>query len=281
MEIKKVLEDLEIVNDINNLPLKELEKKYLRDEQTYNKFSREFYSLFASDNLYQLRVAKQYEKIANLFNIGANTYLSGENDEIHLSMLDIMAYNTGRYRLRDSDRTGSYQAQAGFFSKFGGQPTGVTYEELLLEIEEGAKKYLATKTSAKDFLDRVPKRIYDLAISPEGVKAIIDDYAFTKDGISLCNDMDFLSFANYMISFYPNTVDENFKKEVASVIRASSFLQHFGYYDRNNFDKDNYNRLARRVTRKINRDRRKEDRKEKREMSKAKTKQFFTKILNQ
>ena len=180
--------------------------------------------------------------------------------------------------LKNEYKSDRYEAEAMFYENFGNVlPDGLNYDLLLLGIEEGAKQYSELTDKPKDFLKSIPSRINSRAEEKDDIKRIVDEYASSNESLDLCNNMSYLLFANYMINYNKKMVDENFKKEVEQIIKTSYLLQCIDYVDEE-FNRDDYNKLAKYTLKNM----KKQERKDVKEEDKAlrKVKHFFTNNSN-
>jgi hypothetical protein len=245
MELKKILSELKIANDINNLSLEELQEKYYKDEETYNDFVKDYANYFCSHCMYQLRAADHYDKLIELFKIGNKKYQNDDNIAYVEAVLNGMNVSAENYRISGTRVDDKYEALYLFNSTITPSDcSDYNYKNLLKGIYNGGLKYSeCSEDSINDLFIMLYYKFKNSKTSKEDVEAYMEKYTGEHNMMNICNNKDFLYFANYMISQNKADVDNKFIVDVKAVIRASKFLDDMGYTDKD-FDKDEYNKLA-------------------------------------
>jgi hypothetical protein len=245
MEVKKVLSELEIANDINVLSIEELEEKYLSDGKKYGEFLEKYATYFTSHLMYQLRVVDQYEKIAELLYEGNQKYTDSNYVELFEKVLSGMETSSREYRVSGARVDDKYEALYLFNSTITPEDSISTrYIDLVDGIYHGALEY--SKCSNDSINDLFLTLYYKLKkdnIDKNGVEEIVKQYSSEHNMMDLCNNKNFLYFANYMMSQNRSQVDVKFIDDVKNVIKTSEFLQNMGFVDED-LNKNEYNKLA-------------------------------------
>ena len=261
MKIKKVISELEKVNDINKYSIDELKEKYLVNEETYNDFIQTYAEFFTNHYMYQLRVLNKYEKIINLLYEGNKRYQNDDNTAYLEDLLAKIKATSEYCNVNGTKSDDIYQSIYLFSSSI--MPTSTTsekmYEESVNSIYNGAVAYdNFHNDSISDFLLNL---FYQRKTNSEDRINYIKDYINNHEMMNLCNSKDFLCFSNYMVTHDKKNVDEKFVEDVRVIIKTSKLLQELGFVDEN-FDKEEYNKLAQFTLKNINKEKRKLEQKE-------------------
>ena len=247
MELKRVLRDLKLVNNVNRFSLEELKTLYASDEQTYDYFIERFSNVFNSDGLYQIRLSEQYDKVRALLDYGNLKFESESNNELYNDLTKRINYNERRFRTnkRPDDRNSTFYS---FAHRVGAPDKSYStraYCELVNQIYQGAVKYSEVEEdSIGDFLTYVSDKLDIEGTDKEEFSLAIQIYASKHAMLfSICNDPEFLYFANFMILKESSNVDLKFTDDIKNVIKASKVLQKIGF-TRDDLDEEKYNQLA-------------------------------------
>ncbi len=244
--MKEVVEELKVVNDLVRESKEELTEKYLKSEEVYSEFLRKFTKFFASRRMFQLRFSRQYNKILNLVQEGNKRYNSEEN-QANLETLSSEIKMSSKYRVDDHDFRDAEESISLFKNSIGLDAVNrvFSYADSIDMITKAGEKYLvardreAIKQFAKDLYSEI-KKSSSLQNAKQLVQGSLDDE--TRSVLELCNNEEFLLFANYSINFSKN-IDGNFIEDVQNIINLSRILQTIGV-EKEGFKKENYNRLV-------------------------------------
>ena len=267
MEIKKIVEELERVNDINTLSLAELANKYLKDEETYNEFITNYGEFFVNGLLYQLRAIPHFRKIANLVESGTIMYQSEENEEKAKKIYKSIDHILNRFKTRSLVQDES-QANALFTDLVGAERCSEAkeYEKVVTGILDAAKKYEACDNNNIDefasFVLNVTKTHKE-----KDYAEIINKYMDEHKLSYLCNDINFLFFINYMLKLRTSNVDQDFINDSKNVILESILLNENKLPNNKNLSDKNYSKVAKYTLKSIHKY---EKKKEKEEIKKLK-----------
>ena len=224
METKKIIEKLEIISDINDLSLEDIANKYLSSKENYDDFLQKYSDIFVYGPLYQLRVFPEYKKIMDVINYGNIMYPSKENENLAKKILNFMDYNIDKYKLyKYSDDEIQAKHLLNQSIGLGRIDEEMNYKNVVSMLLSGAQKYEKRDgNSIKDFKDYVPfiRYSYDYPSQERFFKKYFEDHSL----MSLCNDPEFLMYANYLINTMSSSVDDAFIEDVESVITASNVM---------------------------------------------------------
>ena len=281
MELKRVLRDLKLANNVNRFSLEELKTLYAQDEESYDYFIERFADIFRKDGLYQLRLSEQYDKIRDLLNYGNVKFESEHNTELYNYLTERINYNEKKYRTnkRPDDRNWCFYTFAGQVGVPENRYNTQEYCDLVNQIYNGAVKYSEVEEDTiGDFLTYVSDKLDLEGTDRDDFSLAIQIYASKHAMLfSLCNDPEFLQFANFMLLKEPKSVDLKFADDVKNVIKASKVLQRIGFI-REDLNEERYNELADFTTKKLKR--KEKDQKKKEEVGLRKIKQLFTQNSN-
>ena len=238
MEIKKLVEELELVNDINIMSIKDLETKYLESEEKYKEFLNNYTDYFQRNILYQLRVYPHYKKILELVDAGHKKY---ENVNNNKKLLEIMDYNTDKYKLnRNSDD--EIQAKFLLFETIGKNKTkgNANYESVVEGIYNSALNYGKKDVEVDGIMDYL---YFVMGFNDsKHYKELYEDFSSRHPFTNELNNINFLYFANYLINSKPSIVTEDFIDDVKKIISASIDIEKVGMSRNKNFD--DYKKVA-------------------------------------
>ena len=264
MEVKKLVENLELVNDISSLSLEELEEKYLKDKSTYETFIKNYGDYFNSHLLYQLRVSDQFPKIIEFTKRGNEKYPSLESSEIINSMFDWMEKSKKEFRIGYGDSLeDQIQSTYLLFNEIGVNKSkkSRSYEDVVKGIYEASKKYEGKTDSLHSFMTDLYLKI-DSIKTKEDALSFVGDYLNKNPLMEECNDIYYLFFVNYVMFANGQEVDREFLEDCENVIKVGKVLQHMELVS-GNFDKDDYERVASKTLKNIDEFKQKRENKEK------------------
>lgn len=244
--MNEVVEQLKVLNDLVKENKDVLKEKYLNNKETYGEFLRKFTEFFASRRMLQLRVSRQYDKILDLIQEGNRKYSNKENDANLAVLLSEITLSSRNYRVNDSDFRDAEESISLYKHYIGldNLDSQMTYADSIDTVTKVGEKYLEIRNTGaiKDFAKNVYRDIAtsnSLDSAKKQVKTNLDDK--TRKALELCNNEDFLLFANYTINFSKNA-DGNFIEDVQNIVNLSRILQTIGLV-KDDFKKDNYNKL--------------------------------------
>ncbi len=225
MEIGKIVEELELVNDINKMSIKELEEKYLKDEETYKDFANKYTLIFQKNLLYQLRVYPHYKKILDIIALGHKKY---ENVNCNIDkILKVMDYNTDKYKLVNHSDD-EIQAKFLLNESIGKNKTkkNEDYENIIDGIYHSALNYSKKDVEVEDVMDYL-----NFVVGFNDKKHHIDLFNYFSSKHPIANELNniyFLYFANYLINTRPSVVTEEFLNDVKRIIEGSFDIENYG-----------------------------------------------------
>lgn len=244
--MNEVVEQLKVLNDLVKENKDVLKEKYLNDKETYGEFLRKFTEFFASRRMFQLRVSRQYDKILDLIQEGNRKYSNKENDANLAILLSEITLSSRNYRVNDSDFRDAEESISLYKHYIGldNLDSQMTYADSIDTVTKAGEKYLEIRNTGaiKDLAKNVYRDITtsnSLDTAKKQVKTNLDDK--TRKALELCNNEDFLLFANYTINF-SKSADGNFIEDIQNIVNLSRILQTIGLV-KDDFKKDNYNKL--------------------------------------
>lgn len=241
MELKEIVENLRLANDINTLSIEELANKYLSSRKRYYDFIKKYSEFFVYSPLYQFRVFKQYNKILDLIEFGHVMYNIPSLDQLEKNILCQINRNLTYYRL-NSYRDDEFQAKWVLEEAIGKHKvnSGESYEELTKGMFDAAENYSKNKLSHLEVMDY----LYSINTYDDLKKEILfDSFCEKNPGLKNCNNLNFLYFANYMLRLNPSVVDEQFIKDISNVISESEYIYKNDLYN-GNVDKRDYKKIS-------------------------------------
>lgn len=244
--MNEVVEQLKVLNDLVKENKDVLKEKYLNNKETYGEFLRKFTEFFASRRMLQLRVSRQYDKILDLIQEGNRKYSNKENDANLAILLSEITLSSRNYRVNDSDFRDAEESISLYKHYIGldNLDSQMTYADSIDTVTKAGEKYLEIRNTGaiKDLAKNVYRDITtsnSLDSAKKQVKTNLDDK--TRKALELCNNEDFLLFANYAINF-SKSADGNFIEDVQNIVNLSRILQTIGLV-KDDLKKDNYNKL--------------------------------------
>lgn len=225
MELKRVLENLIIKDDINNLSVEELTEKYGSSPEGYEVFLDTFSRIFVNRRLYPIIILSKYDKIDKFLRCNAE-YDKGRTLELDHAIRENMRREKSiGYTKAEED---SEQAKYVF-----GDDLGVTYfrpfdkfENIIKNIKETAEKLEnvnLTDVSKDEYTNYL--RSISLASKngkdEEMLRKAVNKYYEDHESMKFCYDPWFLVTANYLLSSGSFEKNDEFKSFVREVIDVS------------------------------------------------------------
>ena len=272
MTIRRVLEELEVVDDINGLSKENLEKKYFADKGTYDHFLKTYYDYFNGHMIYPLRASLQFDKMAEVMYDGNRLYPSDDNLSYQEVLLSEMTALREKYQITGYAIEERIEAQYIFQDAMGSLKSkyNPSYEELVHSIKKGCEKYINKGEYPLGDFGYYVRSKQATCRSEAEVYYSIDGYLQAHPLSKACNDTDYLYFVNYMMSLHKNDVDEEFIRDAIDVINASGELQGLNLAPFT--DRKEYNKLARHTIKTIRLHEKRQAKKEKKEIGLLKKK---------
>lgn len=277
MELKKVIENLEIKSDISNLSSQELKDKYCSTKEEYEKFLKVLSRVFVGRKLYPILVSNMYDKIISLISFARK---SGVNNDV----VDSLAYETAileeieyhqKQTIFDIHGEDYCQAHALFEgiigstntkkdpSRFADKMKGMHECALIVQSDD--------KLSATEF-GKVMGTLKALNLPEEQHNAWLDAYYKEHPKAQLCCNLNFLYLANYILRSHPSSCTDEFIELVKSV--SSISIMSYKEIAKEDFSIEDYKKAFKTVNKNINK---LENQREKENRPKRKIKDFFDK----
>ena len=274
MEVKKVVEDLELVNDVNTLSIEDLAEKYLTDEESYKKFITKYGDFFINNPNYRCRVLPLFKKISLFIESGNEKYPEPEFYEKKGVIEDRMNKTLNE---ANGDSNYTYEEIYNFIFTIGankvpGDCNLGRYYTLVKGVCEASKKYDRKDGSIHDFLTTMYSNLNDI-YSREDMSNFVSNYLNTHSLARECNDTNYLYFVNYMLANHTSEIDSTFIEDAQDVMKVSELLNKMtiNFFDCNYED---YKKVADKTKKNINYYLKCKNNKE--NISKRKIKQLFT-----
>ncbi len=225
MELKRVLENLIIKDDINNLSVEELTEKYGSSPEGYEVFLDTFSRIFVNRRLYPIIILSKYDKIDKFLRCNAE-YDKGRTLELdHAIRENMRREKSVGYTKAEED---SEQAKYVF-----GDDLGVTYfrpfdkfENIIKNIKETAEK-LEDVNLADVSKDEYTNYLRSISLASkngkdeEMLRKAVNKYYEDHESMKFCYDPWFLVTANYLLSSGAFEKNDEFKSFVREVIDVS------------------------------------------------------------
>lgn len=225
MELKRVLENLIIKDDINNLSVEELTEKYGSSPEGYEVFLDTFSRIFVNRRLYPIIILSKYDKIDKFLRCNAE-YDKGRTLELdHAIRENMRREKSVGYTKAEED---SEQAKYVF-----GDDLGVTYfrpfdkfENIIKNIRETAEK-LEDVNLADVSKDEYTNYLRSISLASkngkdeEMLRKAVNKYYEDHESMKFCYDPWFLVTANYLLSSGAFEKNDEFKSFVREVIDVS------------------------------------------------------------
>lgn len=225
MELKRVLENLIIKDDINNLSVEELTEKYGSSPEGYEVFLDTFSRIFVNRRLYPIIILSKYDKIDKFLRCNAE-YDKGRTLELDHEIRENMRREKSvGYTKAEED---SEQAKYVF-----GDDLGVTYFRPFDKFENIIKNIRETAEKLEDVnLADVSKEEYTNYLrsaslaskngkDEEMLRKAVNKYYEGHESMKFCYDPWFLVTANYLLSSEAFENNDEFKSFVREVIDVS------------------------------------------------------------
>ena len=225
MELKRVLENLIIKDDINNLSVEELTEKYGSSPEGYELFLDTFSRIFVNRRLYPIIILSKYDKIDKFLRCNAE-YDKGRTLELdHAIRENMRREKSVGYTKAEED---SEQAKYVF-----GDDLGVTYfrpfdkfENIIKNIRETAEK-LEDVNLADVSKDEYTNYLRAISLASKNgkdedmLRKAVNKYYEDHESMKFCYDPWFLVTANYLLSSGSFEKNDEFKSFVREVIDVS------------------------------------------------------------
>lgn len=225
MELKRVLENLIIKDDINNLSVEELTEKYGSSPEGYEVFLDTFSRIFVNRRLYPIIILSKYDKIDKFLRCNAE-YDKGRTLELdHAIRENMRREKSVGYTKAEED---SEQAKYVF-----GDDLGVTYfrpfdkfENIIKNIRETAEK-LEDVNLADVSKDEYTNYLRSISLASKNgkdedmLRKAVNKYYEDHESMKFCYDPWFLVTANYLLSSGAFEKNDEFKSFVREVIDVS------------------------------------------------------------
>ena len=225
MELKRVLENLIIKDDINNLSVEELTEKYGSSPEGYEVFLDTFSRIFVNRRLYPIIILSKYDKIDKFLRCNAE-YDKGRTLELDHEIRENMRREKSvGYTKAEED---SEQAKYVF-----GDDLGVTYfrpfdkfENIIKNIRETAEK-LEDVNLADVSKDEYTNYLRSISLASKNgkdedmLRKAVNKYYEDHESMKFCYDPWFLVTANYLLSSEAFEKNDDFKSFVREVIDVS------------------------------------------------------------
>ena len=253
MEVKELVKNLEVINDINVLSQEELNDKYASSEERFNSFINRYGDYFINHGLYQLRASGEYNKIINLINEGSNKYSNDNIFAYKTSILHFINYNKQRFNIKDNSLSDDVlESQYLFLESLGAtKATGNnSYPEIVTSLYDSAVAYNNKGDYDIDDFFNYVNYIMNTTTSVQEFKKLVNRYTVSHPLIEKCNDVSFLYFANYMLTSKNDEVDDSFIHDVKSVINASKVMEHIGLVEKE-YNPKTYDKVSKLTNKKI------------------------------
>ena len=225
MELNRVLENLIIKDDINNLSVEELTEKYGSSPEGYELFLDTFSRIFVNRRLYPIIILSKYDKIDKFLRCNAE-YDKGRTLELdHAIRENMRREKSVGYTKAEED---SEQAKYVF-----GDDLGVTYfrpfdkfENIIKNIRETAEK-LEDVNLADVSKDEYTNYLRAISLASKNgkdedmLRKAVNKYYEDHESMKFCYDPWFLVTANYLLSSGSFEKNDEFKSFVREVIDVS------------------------------------------------------------
>ncbi len=235
MEIKKITEELEIINDINKLSTDELKEKYSSTYVDFESFMNKYANYFGTHQIYQIRAGNEYNKIVDIIKDGTSKFQS----ETILSNAEIImnGINITKKRFHISENGNSedvYQSRVVFLDSIGSLNGKhiPEYSDIVCDIYNAAKRYENKGESSIDDFTYYTNYALKSSKTEEEFYKLMRDYIEKHPMLNLCNEVSYLYFANYMLRNNRSKVDRDFLQDTESIMNASNIMQHIGLVDK-------------------------------------------------
>ena len=268
MDAKKVSEELQVVNDTYKMSYEELENKYLKDEDTFKYFLKNYSDIFTRDILFQVRALPAYQKVSKIFHAGEERYPNIELNEYQNYTLK----EIDNHKVLDEEIYGNeYYLQAIwiFLNSLGSEKiTGKNdYYIIVNSIVNSSLRYNEDESFSLinfyRFVNTMVEEVHDEKQLQECFDKYVNDHPLLKE----CNNTSFLLFVNYMINFRKRDVDSNFIDDATKVIYASKIARKMENDDTKSYKSyDSLTKVTLKNIKKYCKDKEKKEKKEKKKI---------------
>ena len=269
MLMSKETKELKMLSDLCNLSDEELQKIYLKDEKTYERFIEEFTPLFERRLNYQLRSADHHDALYKLYKGGLEKYPSEKAISKTQRIVDVLSYIRMKYQITptrgivDKD-----ECTALLMNSLGAyklkKPFDYPYERVLKGIYESSLDYDNRGNYTVDDFASYVGYVLRTNNDPMDVQRAIEKYKIDHPLSRRNNNIDYLFFVNYMLSCRKDLVDDEFIKNAKGILDMSRIIKGIDGVKVSE-DYDILSRFTASNIRKFEKTQRREDRKEKRE----------------
>lgn len=256
MELKRVLENLRIKDDINNLSVSELTEKYGSSPEGYEVFLDTFSRIFVNRRLYPIIILSKYDKIDKFLRCNAE-YDRGRTLELdHAIRENMRREKSVGYTKAEED---SEQAKYVF-----GDDLGVTcfrpfdkFENIIKNIRKTAEELEGvslTDVSKEEYTNylRSFHFISQNGKNEEMLRKVVDKYYEDHESMKFCYDPWFLVTANYFLSSGAFEKNDEFKSFVREVINISLDVAPISLKNiSNEYSEKSYRKLAKKTLKKL------------------------------
>lgn len=256
MELKRVLENLIVKDDINNLSVEELTEKYGSSPEGYEVFLDTFSRIFVNRRLYPIIILSKYDKIDKFLRCNAE-YDKGRTLELDHEIRENMRREKSvGYTKAEED---SEQAKYVF-----GDDLGVTYfrpfdkfENIIKNIRETAEK-LEDVNLADVSKEEYTNYLRSISLASkngkdeEMLRKAVNKYYEGHESMKFCYDPWFLVTANYLLSSEAFENNDEFKSFVREVIDVSLNVAPISLENvPDEYNNKNYRKLAKKTLKKL------------------------------
>lgn len=275
MELKRVIENLEVKNAISNDTVEELIKKYCSTKEDYERFLKIFARIFVGRQLYPILISDKYDKLIKMIEC-ARTKGINKNAKDSLAyeeaILNEISYHQNQ-TVFDIHGEDFCQAHALFESSIASSKNKSDKSSFAEKIKKMYNCALIAQSddelSASDF-GKTAGTLKALKLPKEERLSWLEAYYREHPKAKLCCDVNFLYFANYVLKSHPSSCTEDFINLIKSV--SSITMMSYEEIAKNNFSIDDYKRVLKKVNQNIASY---ENKKSKENKPKTKIKDFF------
>lgn len=233
-KIQELKEELKIIDEINLLSLDELKEKYLK-QSYFDNFLDLYSRVFSNRLMYQLRVADEHAKIMEFFKEGVTKYPSEDNNKKVKILFDAIERIRSGYSVKETSiQNDKYKALSLFNYSLGADR--VPYHNLVTSVYNSLCEYEKLHESETP-LDTFSSDIYPLikhGMERFEIESEIEKYIQEHPLSSKRNDIEFLYFINYMLSYQKGDVDDEFLSNAKGLLEMSDIFDSIGRSDREN-----------------------------------------------
>ncbi len=253
MEIKELVKNLEIVNDLNNMTEDELKEKYTSTLNNYEQFLDRYSDYFLNHHMYQLRAAENYNKIYSIIISGNAMYRNESIFENSNAIRYEIERTKDRFRVNDKGQSKDvYEAQALFLDGVGALKANKTkeYKEVVSDIYSSAERYNNRDNNTIDDFPNYVNYVLRAAKSGAEFSNAINKYIQNHSRLEECNSMSYLYFVNYMLTCNKSKIDGSFIHDAEAILLSSKVMRHLGNV-KQDFDLKSYEKLEKHTKKNI------------------------------